>query len=113
LLAYAIFHRQDNPRFRLIRMRLVDFQTLDKSPSLLLPMLSFALKRCRREGIHMLECMGPLPQQREPFQALRACERRLPSWLYFYWARNHKLAEGLADPNAWYPSWFDGDASLQ
>ncbi len=112
LAAYSIFCRQDNPRFGLKRMRLVDFQALDGSPALLLPMLSWALKRCRQEGIHMLENVGFCPGQRDIFENLTPHQRRLPSWLYFYKARDQRLARSLANPKVWNPSWFDGDSSL-
>jgi hypothetical protein len=111
LAAYAIFCRQDNPRFGLKRMRLIDFQALDGSRALLLPMLAWALKRCRQEGIHMLEHLGFCPR-RDGYKDLRPRRRRLPSWLYFYKARDRSLAQSLASPEVWNPSWFDGDASL-
>jgi hypothetical protein len=112
LLAYSIFCRQDNPRFGLRRMRLVDFQTLDKSPALLIAMLCWALKRCRREGIQMLEWVGLWPQRREIFEELKPHERELPSWSYFYKVRDQKLAQSLANPKVWNPTGFDGDASV-
>jgi len=111
LVAYSIFCRQDSRSFGLKRMRLVDFQALDGSRDLLPPMLSWAVKRCRQEGIHMLEHLGFCPQ-RDAFENLRPRQRRLPSWLYFYKARDQSLAESLASPQAWNPSWFDGDGSL-
>ena len=112
LIAYSIFCRQDNPRFGLERMRLVDFQTLEENSSLLLPMLSWVLQRCRSEGIDMLECIGPCPQQSVVFQNLRPRQRQLPSWMYFYNARDPELANSLEDPRAWNPYWFDGDSTL-
>ena len=112
LLAYSLFCRQDNPTFGLRRMRLVDFQALEGSAGLLLPMFSWALKRCRTEGIHMLECLGLCPQQRDIFEKFTPHQRRLPSWLYFYKARDQRLAKCLANPDVWNPSCFDGDSSL-
>jgi hypothetical protein len=111
LVAYSIFCRQDSQRFGLKRMRLVDFQALDGSRALLLPMLSWALRRCREEGIHMLEHLGFCPR-RDGFENLRPRQRRLPSWLYFYKAHDQSLGGHLASPEVWNPSWFDGDASL-
>jgi len=111
LVAYSIFCRQDSLRFGLKRMRLVDFQALDGSRALLLPMLSWALAQCRQEGIHMLEHLGFCPQ-RDVFANLRPRQRKLPSWLYFYKARDQSLGGSLASPEVWDPSWFDGDSSL-
>jgi hypothetical protein len=112
LAAYSIFYRQDNPRFGLKRMRLIDFQSLDGNTSLLLPMILTALKRCRQENIHMLEFIGFSPQQADDIECLAPLWRKLPCWLYYYKAANQVLAENLANPNAWNASCFDGDSSL-
>jgi hypothetical protein len=112
LSAYAIFCRQDNTRFGLKRMRLVDFQALDEDISLLLPMLSWALDKCQHEGIHMLEIIGLGPEKRNVIETLACRHRKLPSWLYFYNTKSQGLAESLKDPKVWDPSSFDGDSSL-
>jgi hypothetical protein len=112
LTAYGIFRRHDSPRFGLRRMRLVDFQTLDGNTAILIPMLAWAIKRCRREGIDMLECIGFRTDIENVISKIAPHERKLPSWLYFYKARDKSLAEILIHPNVWNPSQFDGDASL-
>lgn len=112
LTAYSIFRRQDSPRFGLRRMRLVDFQTLDGNTAILAPMLAWAMRRCRREGIDMLESIGFGPDKENVISQIAPHERKLPSWLYFYKTRDQRLAEKLSDPNSWNPSQFDGDASL-
>lgn len=112
ILAYAIFLRYDNPRASLTRMRLVDYQSLDGKTTLLAPMLRWALERCRREGIHMLEAIGLRADKWERLSELKPYERKLPCWLYFYKARDKKLAQELSDPDLWDASQFDGDASL-
>lgn len=110
--AYGIFLRYDNPSFGLKRVRLVDYQTLDGSMTLLIPMLSWALDKCRNQGIHMLECIGFRPDKRNVITKIVPHERKLPCWLYFYKTRDKNLAERLSDSNVWDPSQFDGDASL-
>jgi hypothetical protein len=110
--AYGIFLRHDNPSFALKRIRLVDFQALDGTTTLLLPMLSWALDKCRTDGIHMLECIGFRPDKRNVITQIAPHERKLPCWLYFYKTRDATLAERLSDANVWDPSQFDGDASL-
>jgi hypothetical protein len=112
LASYSIFCRQDNPSIGLKRMRLVDFQVLDGNGAVLLPMLSKALKKCREEGIHMLEYLGVCPEAENVIQSLAPRQRRLPSWLYYYKAKSQILARSLANPTAWNPSCFDGDSSL-
>ncbi len=110
--SYGIFLRQNNPKYGLKRVRLIDFQTFDDNNELLLPMLSLAIKRCRREGIHMLECIGFRADKQDVIAKAAPYERKLPSWLYFYKATRKDLAQQLSDPNVWDPSQFDGDASL-
>lgn len=112
IIAYSIFFRHDNESFGLKRIRLVDFQTLDGNIAVLTPMLNLALQRCRREGINMLECIGFGPDKRNLITKLARYERKLPSWLYFYKARDKSLADSLREPTAWDPCQFDGDASL-
>jgi hypothetical protein len=112
LVAYSIFYRQDNARFGLKRVRLADFQTLTNDNSLLIPMLSCALERCRRTGIHMLEIMGLCPEKTEVIQKLAPYQRRLSSWVSFYKTNKPRLAESLKDPRAWDLACYDGDSSL-
>src|ERR1700730_5860472 len=111
ITAYAIFRRHDNTRYGLRRIRLVDFQTLDGNTALLVPMLSWALERCRRERIDMLECIGFRTDKSNLIRKMAPYQRKLPSWLYFYKTRDKSLAKKLSDPNVWDPSQFDGDAS--
>jgi hypothetical protein len=110
--AYGIFFRDDNPKFDLKRMRLVDFQALNGGHHLLPSMLAQALQRCRDEGIHMLEVIGYCPEKREVVDAVIPYRRRLPSWMYFYRTKNRELAEVLKTAAVWDPSGFDGDSSF-
>jgi hypothetical protein len=112
LAAYAIFLRRDNSALSLKRMRLVDFQVLGGNTEFLRPLICHALARCRREGIHMLECLGFAPDKQRVIEALAPHRRKLSSWRYFYKATNRQLAQTLEDPGVWDPSCFDGDASL-
>lgn len=110
--AYGIFIRYDNPKVGLKRMRLVDFQALDGNTTFLLPMLSWAMERCRRDKIHMLESIGFRPEKQNIISKVARYERKLPSWLYYYRARDNHLAQSLTNPDVWDPCQFDGDASL-
>jgi hypothetical protein len=112
LAAYAIFLRRDNREFGLNRLRLIDFQALDGKNELLVPMLSWALDRCRREGIHMLEVIGFGPGKQRIIDSIAPHRRALSSWLYFYKTNDPYLAKALTDVRSWDPSCFDGDASL-
>jgi hypothetical protein len=110
--AYAVFLRYDNSAYGLKRMRLVDFQTLKATPAALIPMVRWALEKCRREQIDSLECIGFHPDKQNLITAIAPYQRKLPSWLYFYKTRDKSLADKLKDPAVWDPSQFDGDASL-
>ena len=112
LVAYATFERKDKPHIGLKRMSLVDFQSLDGSTTLLLPMLSWAAKKCREEGIHVLESVGRWLGKGELLEKITPYRRNVGAWCYFYRANDTKLAERLREPHAWDPSLFDGDASL-
>ena len=112
LAAYAIFDRKDNPKFGLKRIRLVDFQSLDGSAELLAPLLAWTLRRCRDEGIHMLENIGRWLEKGELIETVAPCKRKLSAWTYIYRANNPGLAESLRNRSAWAPSLFDGYASL-
>ena len=112
ITAYAVFQRDDNRRFGLKRIRLVDFQSIGDDYSLLLPMFATAFKRCQRERIHMLEVMGHCAQKREIVDALLPHTRHLGFWMYFYKANDRELAKTLSQPELWDPTGFDGDSSL-
>jgi hypothetical protein len=112
LLAYSVFLRQDKPDVGLTRVRLVDFQTLHAKVDVLEPMLSWALKQCRDQGIHMLEAFGFGPEKQRVIDSLSPHRRQFPAWTFFYNARDQELAKLLKDPMVWDPSAFDGDAAL-
>ena len=112
LAAYAIFVRQDSSAFGLRRMRLADFQSLDGSTALLEPLLCWALRKCRNEGIHILQIVGRWLEQGEFIEALAPHRRKLDAWRFIYRANNPSLAATLRDPHTWAPSLFDGDATL-
>ena len=112
LLAYAVFLRQDKPDINLKRVRLIDFQVLNGNNQLLARMLSWAVRRCEQEGIHMLEAFSMRPDKQSVIDGLSPRRRRLPAWLYFYRATSKGLTEELRDPNVWDPCQYDGDGSL-
>jgi len=112
ILAYALFRRQDNPQFGLTRVRLIDFQAVNGDHSQLVPMLAWALRRCREEGIHMLEAYGFRPDKQHIIDALAPHRRALPAWGFFYAAFEQGLKRQLQIPDVWDPSHFDGDESL-
>ncbi|HTW57397.1 MAG TPA: hypothetical protein VMD99_04680 [Terriglobales bacterium] len=116
LSAYSVFLRSDYRQIGLTRMRLVDFQCLERDRSffleLLRAMLHAAMKRCRQESIHMLELVGVDAELESDLKRTSPHTRSLSSWLYFYKASSPGLAEKLKNADVWEPSLFDGDSSL-
>ena len=113
LIAYAIFDRRHRRDIDLHLVRLVDFQALDGSTELLTPIISWALGKCRAEGIHMLESWGRWLEPGELLDVIAPYRRKLSwGWPHAYRANNPLLADQLRDRHAWTPSLFDGDASL-
>jgi hypothetical protein len=111
LAAYAIFVRQDSSAFGLRRIRLADFQSLGGTV-LLEPLLCWALRKCRNEGIHVLQIVGRWLEKGEFIETVAPHRRKLDAWRFIYRANNPSLAATLRDPRAWAPSLFDGDATL-
>lgn len=114
LRAYCILKRSDQPQGHqgLIRMRLVDYQTLEPDEDLLPGLLKAALKRCAAEGIYVLEHLGCGLPKMHSFDRFAPYRRRLPCWKYYYKGADPALDAELARPEVWDPSAFDGDASI-
>jgi hypothetical protein len=112
LTAYAVFERRDTGHSGLKRVRLADFQSLDGSTAELSPLLAWAWKRCRDEGVDVLEIVGSWLETGEFIESQAPYRRKLSAWLYYYRARTLELAQVLRDRRAWAPSLFDGDATI-
>ena len=112
LRAYCVLNRQDW-RQGVRRMRLIDYQTLEPDVDLLPELLQAALRRCAAEGFYVLEHLGcGLPKMRS-FDHFAPYRRKLPNWPFYYHAADPALAAELRRPEAWDPSTFDGDASIE
>ena len=112
IASYAIFLRQDNPDIGLNRIRLVDFQTLNDDARDLTDMIYFAVKKCKAEGIHLLETIGFNEDKRLFLKKSSAYKRKWPSWPFLYKAGEAGLSRELNDPSVWDPSFYDGDGSI-
>lgn len=110
--SYAIFLRQDTPEIGLRRVRLIDFQSIDEDNYALAKMLSIGIKRCQEESVHVLEVIGFNAQKKSIMEGCHPHRRKLPSWPFFYKARNESLAKELNTPEAWDFCFLDGDASI-
>jgi hypothetical protein len=110
--AYAVFQRRDEPDYGLKRMRMVDFQACEWHDHYCAALVERAYEECRAQGIHVLEHVGCELETTRIFDRFASYRRKLPGWSFFYLTRNQDLAQDLAEPEAWAPSSYDGDASL-
>ncbi len=111
MIAYAIFQRDDKPELNLKRIRLVDIQTLEDRSSIIYKLLASAEKRCRKEGVHMLEAVGFHPSKRNIISKWLPHRRKIQVWP-FYQTKDSVLDGDLQDVNVWDPCLFDGDGSF-
>jgi hypothetical protein len=112
LAAYAVFCRKDVAGIGLRRVRLIDYQSLDGTTSLLVPMLADALERCRGDGIAVLESIGWQLDKGDFMDRMAPYTRPMPSWNYYYKTDDPALAGRLRERAPWRPSQYDGDACL-
>jgi hypothetical protein len=112
MTAYAIFYKTSNAKTGIKQAKLVDYQALNGTTDMLGAFISWAVERCRSEGIHILEHTGRWLGKNEFFENVAPYRRQLPSWQYFYHVNNPRLKARLTDKSAWAPSLFDGDATL-
>lgn len=111
MIAYAIFMRDDKPELELKRVRLVDLQMIEETPSLVFKLLAAAERRCRKEGVHMLESVGFLPVKRQSISRWLPHKRDIQVWP-FYKTDNTSLDNEFQDLDVWDPCLYDGDGSF-
>jgi hypothetical protein len=112
-VAYAVFDRQDSVGMGLKRIRLVDFQAIAAEKDAWHAALAWAIRKCRADGIHVLERTGgAMPGSSITQGAPVPRRRRLDAWRYYYRATHEELAQELREVNAWEASPYDGDTSI-
>jgi hypothetical protein len=112
LIAYAVFERRAVPSLGVERALLIDFQTLAADRDLVTAMIAFAVDRYRDERVPIMENVGCWLEATQPLSNRPRFRRVLGSWSYLYYSKNQELARRLRDPQSWYPTQFDADASL-
>ncbi len=101
--AYAVFQRRDEPRYGLKRVRMVDFQACERHDQYCAALMRRAYDECRAQGIHVLEHVGCDLERTRVFERAAPYRRKLPSWSFYYLAKNSELAAHLSKPEAWAP----------
>lgn len=109
LRGYGLLMQRDRTQFGLRSMRIMDLQFRDDDEDAATAILASALRRCRSDGIHVLETIGFHPRKRRLFTRLGALRRQLPSWRFYYKARHKELANELSSSALWDPCLLDGD----
>jgi len=109
---YAVITRENSPSIGLDRSRIVDLIAENDEGYVIDHLLATAHEHARHDGSHILELIGFPEPIRRRVAAGNPFVRRLPSWEFWYKAVDPDLARSLADPQSWYGSPFDGDASL-
>ncbi len=112
LRGYLVLARFDAPGIGLERLRVVDMLVLDDEGDVIDALLAAAFEHGRSLQAHVVELMGFPAAIRRRMLDGRPYVRRLPSWPYFYKARDDETARRLESAEAWYPCPYDGDASL-
>jgi hypothetical protein len=112
ICAYAIFLLKRKSPQALKRMMFVDFEATRDKTTLCYPLLLWALDRCRRESIHLLEAPGLRPKGVGDIGMLAPYNIQQEAGSYLYKAGDRTLAGMLNDPDVWAPSLFDSDASF-
>jgi hypothetical protein len=79
---------------------------------MLAPLLAWTLRRCRSEGVHVLEYTGRWMEKGQFIETAAPYRRKMPVWSYFYHANNPELRGLMNSRQVWTPSLFDGDATL-
>jgi len=112
LIAYAVFERRAVPSLGVERALLIDYQTLAADRELVAAMIGVAVDRYREERVPIMENVGCWLEATQPLSNRPRFRRVLGSWSYLYYAKNQELAARLRNPESWYPTQFDADASL-
>jgi hypothetical protein len=111
LRAYAIFERKDVGQ-ELHRMRLVDYQTIEKDADLLEDLLGEALRRCLAQNICVLDKSGLGLAKMRAFDESAPYRRKQPWPFWYRVGRSGAFAAELRQPQFWEPTEYDGDASI-
>jgi hypothetical protein len=112
LVGFVILARDESPEIGLVRSKIVDLVAEGDEPEIVDRLVRAARERARADGCHVLEAVGFPASLRRVLLRHLPHRRKFPAWPYFYKAGSPELAAALRSAESWYPSLFDGDASL-
>lgn len=112
LEAFAVFLRRDSSSHGVSRILLVDWLFLRSDPPLCFAMFRFALQSFRHQRFQVLENPGCWIEQPAFLGSRGPFHRRFRGWSFLYYPPNPGLRAALANPAAWHPTLYDGDAAL-
>ncbi len=109
---YLVWERQADPRTGVIDARIVDLLVDSNDARVVDALLAAARETARDQGCQTLTMIGfpreirALAERYRPFSSVRTPHS------FSYKARSADLQSALAHEDAWYPTPYDGDASL-
>lgn len=112
LAGYAVVRSDTNPQTSLRTSVLADIVARADRPEIVQALWAAAYDHAKRIGSDTLEVLGFPPALRAVGARWHPYLRKYPSCPFYYKAAEPWLQEILADPNAWYASPYDGDATL-
>jgi hypothetical protein len=112
LRGYCVLRPHRHPEYGINALRLLDYQSLDTEVDLLPVLLDEALRRCRAEGLEVLEHLGHGIPRWQVFDRFAPHSARKTYCPFFYHVSDPSLRARLARPEVWDPSEYDGDATL-
>lgn len=113
LVGYVVITRENSQEIGLMRSRVVDLIAENNAPELIDFLLYKAYEQARIDGSYLLELIGFPAEIRKRLLAGHAYARLLPSWPFWYKGVALELRDSaVKKEETWYPSMYDGDASL-
>jgi hypothetical protein len=112
LKGFLVFSIEEIQKLNLRRARVIDIFVEDDNKAIISGLLNRAIEISEEKNCSVLEFVGFPEGIRACFSELNPFSRQYPSFPFQYLAREKALKDILEDKNNWYPTLFDGDASL-
>lgn len=112
LKGYLVLVRDRPPRLGLHRARVADLFVEGNDGAVADALLAAAYEAAKEHGCHVLELVGLPRELRARAARWRPLTRTFPTSPFHYRPAEEALGADLARPEAWYPTFYDGDSSL-
>ncbi|MFZ0320711.1 MAG: hypothetical protein WAL56_16420 [Candidatus Sulfotelmatobacter sp.] len=112
LVGYTVVRNDTNTENGLRTSIIADLVAKDDDSDVVQTLLGAAYQRAKKTGSHTFEVLGFPSSIRQVATAWNPYRRKYPACPFFYKAANPELHKTLSDATVWYPSPYDGDATL-